>query len=111
MDVAELLIKNKKWNSVVNRLYYACFYAVSALLIKNEVQIKSHTGVKTQFFLNYIKTGKLDIQFGRLFSDLFDWRQKSDYDDFFDFTEADVLPLWEPCKNLIESIKVEINKH
>ena len=29
-EVAELLFKNLKWNAVINRLYYACFYAVTA---------------------------------------------------------------------------------
>jgi uncharacterized protein (UPF0332 family) len=29
------------WRVVANRLYYACFYAVNALLIKNE--ITAHT--------------------------------------------------------------------
>ena len=33
-EVAELLIENEKWNSAVNRLYYASFYAVTGLLIK-----------------------------------------------------------------------------
>ena len=30
---ANLLAKNDRWNAVINRLYYACFYAVIALLI------------------------------------------------------------------------------
>jgi uncharacterized protein (UPF0332 family) len=32
---AELLADGKRWNACVNRLYYSCFYAVSALLLKN----------------------------------------------------------------------------
>ena len=34
---AKLLAENESWNACVNRLYYACYYAVSALLLKNEV--------------------------------------------------------------------------
>ena len=30
---AELLINNNFYNATVNRIYYACFYAVTALLI------------------------------------------------------------------------------
>lgn len=29
-EMAELLIKNEKWNAAVNRLYYAAYYAVSS---------------------------------------------------------------------------------
>lgn len=40
-----MLVANKKWNSAVNRLYYAVYYAVSALLVKNEIEAKTHAGV------------------------------------------------------------------
>jgi len=46
-DVAELLYNNAKWNSTINRLYYACFYAITALLVKNNIEAKSHSGVKS----------------------------------------------------------------
>ena len=31
---AESMIENEFWNASINRLYYACFYAVSGLLEK-----------------------------------------------------------------------------
>ena len=34
-EEALILEKNNRWNAVVNRLYYSCFYAVIALLLKN----------------------------------------------------------------------------
>jgi len=109
-DVAVLLVENSKWNSAVNRLYYACFYAITALLVQSEFEAKTHSGVKTQFFLHYIKTGKMSLEFGKLYSDLFDWRQKGDYGDFFDFTAEDVEPLLKPTRELINSINKEIEK-
>ena len=107
-EVAELLVNNEKWNSAINRLYYAAYYAISALLIKEQLITKTHTGAKTQFFLNYIKTGKIEVRMGKLYSDLFDWRHKGDYGDFFDFTEEDVLSILEPTKELIEIVAKEI---
>lgn len=109
-EVAELLIENEKWNSAVNRLYYASFYAVTGLLVNTEITTKSHSGVKTQFFLNFIKRGIIDQELGKLYGDLFDWRQKGDYGDFFDFEEKDVRPLLEPTRKLIGQIKEEIEK-
>ena len=35
----KILIENKFWNTAINRMYYACFYAVGALLVKNGVEI------------------------------------------------------------------------
>jgi uncharacterized protein (UPF0332 family) len=41
----EVLIENKFWNTAINRMYYACFYAVSALLVNEDIHTSSHTGV------------------------------------------------------------------
>jgi uncharacterized protein (UPF0332 family) len=32
LEAARLLAENKHWNSAINRLYYSCFYSISALL-------------------------------------------------------------------------------
>lgn len=104
-EAAVLLFENEKWNSTVNRLYYACFYAVSALLVKNSIHAKSHNGVKTQFFQYFIKDGKIAIKYGQLYSDLFAWRQEGDYDDFVDFKENDITPLILPTKEFISVIR------
>jgi len=102
---AKLLAENKSWNSCVNRLYYSCFYLVSALLLKNNFEAKSHNGVRTIFFREFIKTEKIQKDFGKLYSDLFDWRNKGDYSDFIDFSEQDVLPLLEKAGKLIDAIE------
>jgi len=104
-EVAELLIKNEKWNSAINRLYYSAYYAVSALLVQATINTKTHSGVKTQFFLHYIKTGIIDVELGKVYADLFDWRHKGDYGDFFDFTAEDVLSIKQPTKELLNNIE------
>ena len=106
-EEALILADNEKWNTVVNRLYYACFYAVSALLLKNDIESKSHNGARTQFGLHFIKTGKIDKTYGKLFTKLFDLRQKGDYGDLFDFDEKIGKPLIEQVDTFI----LEIDKH
>ena len=110
LEVVDLLVENKKWNSAINRLYYAAYYAVSGLLILSETNAKTHTGVKTHFFLDFVKTGKIELRLGKVYADLFDWRQKGDYGDFFDFSEDDVNSILIPTKELIEAIIVQIKK-
>lgn len=103
-DSAVLLTDNKRWNAAINRFYHGCFYAVSALLVTYKIESKSHSGIKTQFFLNFVKTSKVSMETGKLYGDLFDWRQKGDYGDFFDFEEADVLPLVALVKEFLDCI-------
>ncbi len=53
----EFLLENNLLNTAINRLYYACFYAVNALLFQHDIFAKSHAGVKQMFGLHFIKTG------------------------------------------------------
>lgn len=104
-EEAQILAKEERWNAVINRLYYASFYAVIALLLKHSIETQSHDGARTQFGLNFIKTGIIDVEFGKLFSKLFDYRQKGDYGDLFDFDEELTRPLLEKVRLFIETIE------
>ena len=105
---AQILAENDRWNSVINRLYYATYYAVSALLLKSDYAPVTHSGVKILFSIHFIKTGIIPEEYGKMFSQLFSWRQKGDYDDLFDFNEKRVSLYFEPVKRLIEIIETQI---
>ncbi|MDP2887560.1 MAG: HEPN domain-containing protein [Bacteroidota bacterium] len=104
-EEALILADNKRWNAVINRLYYSCFYAVVALLLKNNIETQTHDGARTQFGLNFVKPGIVETKYGKLFSKLFDYRQKGDYGDLFDYDEALVFPLIIQVKEFIEELK------
>ena len=104
-EEALILAREKRWNAVINRLYYACFYAVIALLLKNNIETQSHDGARTQFGLNFVKTGIINKEFGKLFSKLFDYRQKGDYGDMFDFDEEMTKPLLDKVNSFIGTIE------
>lgn len=106
-EEALILAKEERWNAVINRLYYACFYAVIALLIKNNISTQTHDGARTQFGLIFVKTGIIDKESGKLFSKLFDYRQKGDYGDLFDYNEV----LTKPLINKLNEFLIEIKKH
>ena len=110
IDAAKVLAENGFWNSAVNRLYYAVFYAVNALLVMNDIQSKSHASVKSQFSLHFIRTGKIDKKYGKLLAELYDWRQKGDYENIFDYDSDSVWPLFTPVREMIDLIDKEIKK-
>ena len=109
-DDALILIENKKWNTAINRLYYSCFYAVISLLLKNGIETRTHNGARTKFSTEFIKTGNLDKKYGKLFSKLFDYRQKGDYGDLFNFDDKIVLPLVDQVKDFLTGIKKCIDR-
>jgi uncharacterized protein (UPF0332 family) len=94
----------KYWETIANRLYYAAYNAVSALLIANGDTAQTHSGVIHLFGLHFIKTGIISSDMGRLYHNLFTMRQTGDYDDTYGLTEQDVLPYVEPTGQLIEQV-------
>jgi uncharacterized protein (UPF0332 family) len=109
-EAARVLADNEFWNSAVNRLYYSVFYAVSALLVVHDIHTKTHSAVKGQFSLHFVKTGVFDKKYGQLLSELFDWRQKGDYENIFEYDQESVEPLFIPVKEMLDLIKAEIQK-
>ena len=105
---AKLLAENGRWNSVVNRLYYASFYAVIALLLSKDIKTTTHDGCRTQFGLNFIKTGIIEKKYGKHFSKLFDLRQKGDYGDLFDYDKIIVEPLIVLTVEFLREIKLHV---
>jgi uncharacterized protein (UPF0332 family) len=104
LDDAKLLANAKRWNPCVNRLYYACFYAVSALLAQNEFSSSKHTGVRSFFNLHFVKTSKISKDVAEIYNDLFDRRQEGDYADFVVFREDQVLPRIEKADIFIKTV-------
>ncbi len=102
---AQILADRQKWNSTINRLYYSAYYAVMALLLFSDLKPATHNGAKSNFTEHFIKTERIPKEFGKIYSQLFTWRQKGDYDDLFDFDEVKVLPYFEPVKKMIELIE------
>jgi uncharacterized protein (UPF0332 family) len=104
-DDALLLAQSGSWNGSINRLYYTCYYLVSALTLKDGIETKTHSGLRNQLNLHYVKNGKIPIEMGRLYSDLFDSRQKGDYGDMYDFDKETVESLLIPVKEFIDTLK------
>jgi len=109
LNDAKLLAENDRWNSSINRLYYASFYAVSALLYYHSIETKTHKGVRIKFMSEFIKTGLFDKDFGKLYSDLFDWRQEGDYSDFVTFDKDLTIPLIIKSEEFLSMIKNYLN--
>lgn len=100
----EIHLENGLWNTAINRLYYACYYAATAILLDNDIKASTHSGVRQMLGLHFVKTGKISADLGKVFTDLFDKRHASDYDDFINVTREDVEDLLPPAREFIARI-------
>lgn len=105
----EVQVNNGVWEMAANRLYYALFHAVSALLISDQHEVGTHRGAVNQFSLYYIKPGIFTKDDGRMYSNLQKLREDGDYNCYIDVEQADVEPYIEPTRQLIDKIRQYIS--
>ncbi len=93
------------WNLAANRLYYAAYYASSALLISAGYAAKTHDGTIGMIGQHYVRTGVLANEDGSLLARLQNMRHTGDYDDFLDWTKEDVEPYITKTEAFVKKVK------
>ena len=106
----EILINANRLNGAANRMYYAVYHAVCALLINDGHQVNTHKGSHALFSQHYIKTGILPREYGQLYNQLQTMREESDYNCAYDVEIDELQQRIEPAKRFIEDIKKLVNK-
>lgn len=105
MEESVLLYNASHFNAAMNRLYYACYYAIAAALLQKNVNATTHAGVKTMFNLHFIAKGLLQKEHGKTFSRLFEIRHTGDYDDFVYCDKELFEEFHHKAMALLESLK------
>lgn len=91
LSAAKSLLASENYKSAANRSYYAIFHAMRAVLAFDEIDMKHHSGIISEFRRLYIKTGVFETKLSEIISLLFDIRTESDYDDFFVISKEEVV--------------------
>ena len=105
-----VLIEHGFWNTTVSRMYYACYYAVAALLLKHGICVKTHSGIRQAFSKEFVLTGQIDKEQSKFYSNLYANRQSGDYDDFIMMNEDKVRELYPKAVVFIDIIERLINE-
>lgn len=77
----------------VNRAYYACFYALSAVLLADGRKYVKHSGVRAALHHQLIRSGRLEPSWGRVYDRVFENRHRGDYQELVVFEAAHVREL------------------
>ena len=115
LEEANILLERGHGNAFVNRLYYACFYAVSALLLTRGLSSAKHGGVRSLFHQNFVKPRLIGTELGQIYDRLFDNRQKGDYADLVRFDPDEVSDWYDEAREFVEIagdiVKKELDTH
>lgn len=105
LEAAEREFIAGAYDFVINRVYYAAFYAVSAALLERRLSFKKHSGVRANFHKEFIKKGLLEVKWGKFYDHVFEDRQESDYTAFVEFEKEYVEEQLNNCKEFLNKIK------
>lgn len=104
-DAAFLLNGNRSPQSVVNRSYYAMFYAVLALLQKVGKIPSKHVGVISLFDTEFAFKGLFPKEMSKDFHKAFELRQVSDYRSFTPISLEKAREMLQSATRFVEAVR------
>ena len=97
-------------STAVRDLYYAAFYALTSLLLKEGRSFKKHTGVKAALHKHLIKEGILEPEWGKFYNKIFDSRHEGDYQPLRVFDVEELKLYLEQCGDFIERMEAILDR-
>lgn len=110
LKAARILLEAESLFSAVNRTYYAMFYEVIALLSLHDLSSSKHSGVRALLNEHFVKTRIVSVDSGRFYSKMFEFRQKSDYEDFISFEREKVTEWVNKAESFIDELEARIEQ-
>ena len=105
LEEAKIMLRSSHLFGAANRIYYACFYAVSALLLSKDLSSHKHSGVLSLFNRHFVKTGLIPVELGKFYSRLFDTRTESDYADLVTIDLKEIQDNLKTAEIFIHAVK------
>jgi uncharacterized protein (UPF0332 family) len=109
-EAAMLMVSNEHWESAANRLYYALFHAVNALLIHDRHEVTTHKGSHALFGMHYIKTGKFPRDYSRIYQKLEAIRDEGDYNWAYNVSPEEIQEKVIPAREMIDAIATMVKE-
>jgi uncharacterized protein (UPF0332 family) len=107
---AEVLMQNKFYATVINRLYYGCFHATKALLLTKDLTPKTHSGVINLLHLHFVQPGLFNMEQASFYSRLLQERMEEDYSDFIIEDAENTEGFIAPAKAYVSYVEGLIKK-
>ena len=104
LEAAKDELKAGRISFSVNRIYYSCFYIVSAALLKDGHKFHKHSGVRAAFHKNLVKPGLVSLDLGEFYDALYEARQRGDYIELVSFDKKLVEDWLKKAKRFAEAI-------
>lgn len=109
IKASKLLLDEGMYADSANRSYYAIFHSMNALCALRSVGYKKHSGVLSDFNMNYVKENLIEVEYSKIAKNAFSVRTKSDYSDFYIVSKQDVIEQYDAAVKFVDRIEKFIN--
>ena len=97
-------MQNQLYNTALNRLYYAYFYATTAILLSKNLFPKTHSGTTALLHQHMVKQFGFDVAKSAFYTRLMQQREKDDYNDFLIVDKTLVEKYIQPAREYIDYV-------
>lgn len=105
LEVAKNCCDKGFYKDSINRSYYSAFYSVKAVLAYGTIDFKRHKDVIGYFNKEYVATDVFPRELGRRLGTLKQYREKSDYDDFYIASKEIAIEQVETANLVLDKVK------
>jgi uncharacterized protein (UPF0332 family) len=105
IETAGELLTLGRYRAAVNRAYYAQFSITSAVLLTKKLERSKHSGVEAAFNQYFIKTGIIEVQFGKIFDYARKKREEGDYTAKAAFDQETAEKIVKDARRFIRRMK------
>ncbi|MEA3558438.1 MAG: HEPN domain-containing protein [Candidatus Thermoplasmatota archaeon] len=104
LEVARELFENDHFEESISRSYFAMVSAASAALQIKHLTTKTHRGLQMRFQEEFIRSGEIEEEMGRIFRFSEDMRNRADYQTFVNISREQADTVLEDAERFISNI-------
>jgi hypothetical protein len=94
----------------MNRIYYACFYGLTAFFRDKDKMFKKHKGLRSALHRDLIRNEIIEERWGKFFDDVFEARQRGDYTPMVTFDPDQVEAFLRQAEHFLKEMEKLINR-
>jgi uncharacterized protein (UPF0332 family) len=110
IQAARQLASGGYYDFAASRAYYAAFYAATAVLLNEGLELSKHSAVIASIHQRFVKTGKLDKEQGKALNWLFELRSVGDYGGTAHVSRQEVEQAIQAAEGFLAAIKSLIHQ-
>lgn len=92
------------YDFAASRAYYGAFYAATAVLLSEGIELSKHSGVIASIHQRFVKTGKLSKEHGKDLNWLFEMRSVGDYGGIAHVSRQQANHVIEAAASFVDAI-------